>query len=265
MRLWILSDLHLEQSRWDLPQPRPDFDVLVAAGDIHDPASDGVRWLAERVKKPVVYVPGNHEWYAAHEHFTVADETACAMQLASQSNVHFLMDRSVVIDGVRFLGASLWTDYRLYGTPATSMKAAAEMMNDHRFIFPAAGSTPLTPSKAREWHETSRRWLEDQLLPGVFEGTTVVVTHHLPHERSIASRYVGDALNPAFCSDLGDLVERSGAAVWVHGHTHVSFDYQAGSTRVVCNPKGYGPVRDGGRYENAGFDPRRVIEIEPAI
>jgi len=65
MRIWILSDLHIEQCCWDLPNPAPDFDVLIAAGDIHDPLSDGVRWLAERAKgRLVIYVPGNHEWYA---------------------------------------------------------------------------------------------------------------------------------------------------------------------------------------------------------
>ena len=48
MRIWILSDLHIEQSKWDIPVPAPDYDVLIAAGDIHTPLSDGVRWLAER-------------------------------------------------------------------------------------------------------------------------------------------------------------------------------------------------------------------------
>jgi len=65
MRVWILSDLHIEQCRWDLPDPAPNFDLLIAAGDIHDALSDGVRWLAERANgRPVIYVPGNHEWYA---------------------------------------------------------------------------------------------------------------------------------------------------------------------------------------------------------
>lgn len=63
MKLWILSDLHIEQSLWDLPAAWPGHDVLVAAGDIHF-AVGGVRWLAERsFGKPVIYVPGDHEWY----------------------------------------------------------------------------------------------------------------------------------------------------------------------------------------------------------
>ena len=75
MRLWILSDLHIEQSSWDVPVAVPDYDVLIAAGDIHDPLSDGVRWLAERAGgHPVIYVPGNHECYAHSRRFTAADE-----------------------------------------------------------------------------------------------------------------------------------------------------------------------------------------------
>ena len=27
--------------------------------------------------------------------------------------------------------------------------------------------------------------------------------------------------------------------LWVHGHTHSSFDYNIHGTRVVCNPRGY--------------------------
>jgi Icc-related predicted phosphoesterase len=89
----------------------------------------------------------------------------------------------------------------------------------------------------------------------------VVVTHHLPHPGSIHPRFADDALTPAFCSDLSELVESSGAVLWVHGHTHESCDYVAGGTRVVCNPKGYGPIRQGGRYENMNFDPGLAIEI----
>jgi 3',5'-cyclic AMP phosphodiesterase CpdA len=83
MRLWILSDLHIEQSSWDVPDTEPEYDVLIAAGDIHDPLSDGVRWLAERAGgHPVIYVPGNHEWYAHSRRFTVADEAKRGQDLA---------------------------------------------------------------------------------------------------------------------------------------------------------------------------------------
>lgn len=264
MRLWIFSDIHIESCRWGLPEPRPEHDVIIAAGDIHNPASMAVRWLAEHSKgKPVIFVPGNHEWYASREPFTVEAERSRAAALASELGIHMLMDQTVIIDGVRFLGASLWTDYALYETPERSMLIAAQMMNDHRLIYPDVGNGPLRPKQARDWHVASRTWLAAEVArPSLGQwDRTVVVTHHMPHLKSIAAQYFGDPLNPAFCSDLSDLVEGGGAALWVHGHTHTSCDHVAGCTRVVCNPKGYGPSRSGGRIENIDFDPWFVVEV----
>ncbi|MFZ4685427.1 MAG: metallophosphoesterase [Hyphomonadaceae bacterium] len=115
MRLWILSDLHIESCRWKLPDPRPEYDVLIAAGDIFTPASSGVDWLSRRARgKPVIYVPGNHEWYSPNHLNNVAQETERAELLAAERGIHWLNEGAVMIDGVRFLGATLWTDYRLY-------------------------------------------------------------------------------------------------------------------------------------------------------
>lgn len=261
MRIWIFSDLHIEQCHWDLPNPTPDFDLLIAAGDIHDPLSDGVRWLAERANgRPVVYVPGNHEWYAHRQRFTIDEETERATALADELGIHLLLDAEVEIAGIRFLGSTLWTDYQIFGGGTLYMRHAKRWMNDHRVIYPTEIGKPLDPSEALEWHLQSRAWLDERLRTE-FSGTTVVVTHHLPHPRSIHPRFANDPLTPAFCSDLSVLVEGSGAALWVHGHTHTSCDYIAGTTRVVCNPKGYGPQSPGGRSENGQFDENLVIEI----
>jgi 3',5'-cyclic AMP phosphodiesterase CpdA len=261
MRIWILSDLHIEQSDWDIPDPAPEYDVLIAAGDIHDPLSEGVRWLAEHAAdRPVIYVPGNHEWYAYRHPFTMSDESKRGQALAERLGIYLLQDAAINIDGVRFLGSTLWTDYALYGNPVAAMRYAQRAMNDHRLIFPNELGQPFTPEDALRYHRRSLVWLNEALrVP--FDGKTVVVTHHLPHPKSIHPGYAGDFLNPAFCSDLSGLVEGSGAALWVHGHTHTSCDYAAGTTRVVCNPKGYGPVQSGGRFENPEFDAGLILDI----
>lgn len=262
MKLWILSDLHIEGCVWDMPSPAPDYDVLIAAGDIHDPASRGVEWLAERSNgKPVIYVPGNHEWYAHRQPFTVKSETKAARGRAADLGVHFLMDEAVVIDGVRFLCATLWTDWELSGNSAAAMGYAAMGMNDHIVIYPEEVGRALSPRLSQSWHLASRYWLAEELPKTGDWDTTVVVTHHLPHPRSVAEEYKNSPLNPAFASDLSELVEGCGAALWVHGHTHHSCDYVAGSTRVVCNPKGYGPRAEGAPIENKGFDPKLVVEV----
>jgi len=246
MKLWILSDLHIESCVWDMPMPAPDYDVMIAAGDIHDPASMGVEWLAERSNgKPVIYVPGNHEWMAPRRSFSIQAEIKTARRHAAKHGVHFLMDEAVVIDGVRFLGATLWT----------------VAMPDHSEIFVDEFGSLLSPRQTLEWHRASRTWLEAELPKTGDWDNTVVVTHHLPHPRSVALRYKDSPLSPAFVSDLSELVENCGAALWVHGHTHDSFDYHAGSTRIVCNPKGYGPKALGAPIENKSFDPMLVLTI----
>ena len=203
--------------------------------------------------------PATTNGNAYRQPFTMIDESKRGQELANRLGIHLLQDAEFIIDGVRFLGSTLWTDYALDGNPAAAMRYAQRAMNDHRLIFPRELGQPFTPEDALRYHKQSLLWLGDALrLP--FDGKTVVVTHHLPHP-TVHPGYAGDLLNPAFCSDLSGLVEGSGAALWVHGHTHTSCDYVAGATRVVCNPRGYGPVRSGGRIENPEFDAELALEI----
>lgn len=260
-RLWIFSDLHAEQSLWVMLPTPIDIDVIVAAGDIHSPATRSVETLADLAgDRPVVFVPGNHEWYASRAPFGVDSETARARHAARKLGVHFLMDEEVEVAGIRFLGATLWTDFAIHGTPEASMNLAARGLNDFRYIHPVEGGPRLRPEDTVVWHRASRAWLADRLAAGSAV-PTVVVTHHLPHPRSVATRYRGDALTPAFASDLSDLVEGGGAALWIHGHTHTGCDYVAGTTRVVCNPKGYGPITIGGLIENPHFNSNLILEV----
>jgi Icc-related predicted phosphoesterase len=104
-------------------------------------------------------------------------------------------------------------------------------------------------------HETSKAWLVNELRR-TFKGPTVVVTHHLPATLSIASQYKNDPLNPAFASNLEDVIEMHQPDLWIHGHTHVACDYEIYGTRVVCNPRGY-PSESTGK----GFTPGLVVEI----
>lgn len=262
MKLWILSDIHIEQSSWDLPYPPPDYDVLIAAGDIHAPLAEGVRWLADRSGgKPVIYVPGNHEWYTTYRRrFTIEEEADSAASLAVDTNVHLMIDRTVIIGGVRFIAATLWTDFELDGDAAASMAYAGDGMTDYFVCYKGEIPSLLRPADTAAWHAKSVAFIKRELAAG-FDGPTVIVTHHSPHPRSIHPKYAGSKVNPAFSSDLSSFVESCGAALWIHGHMHDCFDYVVGGTRVVCNPKGYGPRTPNGRIENAAFDARLVIEI----
>ncbi|MCG6122930.1 MAG: metallophosphoesterase [Microvirga sp.] len=251
MKLWVLSDLHLPFGDIDLC-PR-DADVLVCAGDVGKSCADSVRWLAERVPDmPVVFVAGNHEFYRGYYAEGLAEGRE---QAARHQHVHFLHEDGAVIGGVRFLGATLWTDYRAEGHQAMAMMHARDKMNDYRAIkgFRKKPWQRFTPEVAHALHQQSVGFLACAMAEP-FDGPTVVLTHHAPHRGSVAPQYQGDLLNAAYYSDLGGLIESTRPEVWVHGHMHAQSDYEVGATRIVANPRGY-------PNENPRFDPELVVEL----
>lgn len=253
MRLNILSDLHLRQG--GLVPPRTSADAVILAGDVARP-EQAIAWARE-FHRPVIYVPGNHEFYGSSLPATLAQ----LQSLAIGTDVQVLDRQVLVLDGVRFLGATLWTDFKLVGEGAVRERAIAEaarLVRDFSVIDsterPGTKFTPLESIRVFRQHA---EWLR-QKLAEPFAGPTVVVTHHAPSPRSIHPRFVGSLLNGAFVSDLERLMGGNRVVLWVHGHTHDSFDYTVRDTRVLCNPRGY--ARDGVN-ENAFFDPRLVVDV----
>jgi Icc-related predicted phosphoesterase len=254
VRVRLLSDLHLEFGAWD--PPAVDADVVVLAGDIWK-RDQGLRWASRHFPpERTIVLAGNHEHYGQLYQDVMADCRTTAAELGC----HFLENDTVVLEGVRFIGATLWTDFALNGDGGLQMRSmdlAQEMMNDFHLIQWREGEQLrlFQPRDAARLHHASRRFLEAQLAER-FSGPTVVVTHYLPHRTSIAERFIGSDLNPAFCSDLSALIEEAQPALWLHGHSHDSCDHRVGKTRVVCNPRGYHP-----HELNPDFDSNLVIEI----
>ena len=117
-------------------------------------------------------------------------------------------------------------------------------------MMQAKGFNPANPSPTM--HQQSRLFIDSVLKADPIK--TVVVTHHLPHARSIPPRFEGDLLNAAYASDLSAVIASGRPALWVHGHTHDSCDYMVGDTRVVANPRGYDD-------ENVRFDPALTLRV----
>ncbi|MCK6429890.1 MAG: metallophosphoesterase [Burkholderiaceae bacterium] len=250
MKIQILSDLHLTVAPMEVP--RTAADVAVLAGDIARPRQ-AIEW-ALGFPQPVVYVPGNHEYYGGALSAVAAELRA----LARGTHVHVLDEDALELGGVRFVGATLWTDFLLFDDPRACEEASAaatRLIADFKRIAVEAGE-PFTPEHSRLLCRRAAGWLSQQLAKRV--RPTVVVTHHAPSARSVEPKYAGSPLNAAFVSNLDALVERSGADLWIHGHTHYPVDYAIGATRVFSNPRGY--ARDG-MPENARFDPYCVVEI----
>lgn len=261
MKLLVLSDLHVEEAPF--VAPRVDADVVVLAGDLHNGA-EAVRWARRAFPdRPLVQIAGNHEFYDG-EYGAVL---RALRETAADEGVHFLENEATVLGGVRFLGCTLWTDHRVLEAPgrrpvmdaASAMAASRRANPDFSAIRLGAPPHAFSPEDAARLHETSKAWLDAELaLP--FDGTTVVVTHHLPSWLSVNPLFASSPSNAAFVSDLDPLVER--CDLWIHGHTHASCAYRIGRARVVCNPRGY-PARKAGppAFENPGFDPGLVVDL----
>lgn len=268
MRIWYFSDWHLEHhqvpERMVTENGFPDADVCVVPGDMHRGDLE-VAFLGEVVssRMPVVMTAGNHSFYGQ----SMPDmRRAMATEAQRFPDLHLLDPGCVEIDGVRFVGGTMWTDYALLGDAMRplAMREAALSLNDHRTILngPAddVDARPWSPADALAEHEKEIAFVEDSLsMP--FSGPTVVVSHHGPHPNSVHERFRGPAyarLNAAFVSDLSRIIEKHAPALWIHGHIHDSVDYRVGETRICANPRGYQLPKGA---ENALYDPLKVVEI----
>lgn len=259
MRLLILSDLHHELWKSYAPRIDPSLsrpDAVILAGDINT-GTNAVEWAAQTFSGiPVLYVHGNHEAYGRNLE-DVQEEIEAAATLTE--NVHFLNCGEYRVGNVRFLGATLWTDFRLFGEDGrqAAMRAAEAVMLDYKRISVTSKEyRKLRAADTIQFHAMHRSWLTHK-LGEPFNGKTVIITHMAPSMRSIAERYASDPVSAAYASRLDDLASQ--ADVWVHGHMHDSFDYQIGKCRVVCNPCGY--MTRGGGIENGRFDTNFIFEL----
>ena len=234
---------------------------MVFAGDIGRPITAAIRWIEQQLRgplkgRPVIFVPGNHEFY----HDEIYSALRAGRELTEQTGIHMLAPGCIVLGGVRFIGATLWTDFNLFGKSRAARLAARHGMNDHRLIqiVDNGKRTVFTPEHAAATHRSELAFITKHLSEP-FGGSTVVVSHHAPHPRSVRPMFRGDQLAPAFCSDLTPVIERLQPTLWVHGHDHGSHDYCVGETRILSNQAGY-PKRSGAR-ENPSFNPRLIVEV----
>jgi predicted phosphodiesterase len=255
MKLWILSDLHLEINTHTPIYNTLEYDVAVIAGDYHKTTKVISHAMSNIGRtKPIVMVAGNHEHYFEN---SVPHNIAKLQTNALNTNVSFLENSTAIIDGVRFIGATLWTDYNLYNDYKTHSDFAHLNMNDFYTIL-GNNSYRLTPAEVSFYFKCSFEYIKTELQKPHF-GKTVVITHHLPSHLSIHAQYANSPLNPSFASDCKELLDLQ-PDFWIHGHTHTSVNYMYGKTRVLCNPRGYYNLhRD--KYENSEFNPKFVIEI----
>jgi predicted phosphodiesterase len=248
MKIFYASDLHIEYeaNRDALRFDGLDADVAILAGDIGAGVA-GIEWAAEVFDIPVIYVMGNHEFYNHNYHQLRRD----ARKSAEALGVHLLDKDVVVLDGVRFAGCTLWTDYLANRDPALAKEIAARVMPDH-FCIHVSEEALWTPEDAFGAHRDCVEWLEQQ------SAIDVVVTHHCPSLAAIGGRHPQNEYTPLFISALDDLITEVNAKAWVFGHTHCCVDVTHDSgTRIVSNQHGY-PEED---QAEIGWNPLVTLHI----
>jgi Icc-related predicted phosphoesterase len=249
MKLHVLSDLHVEFG--DFAVPDVGADAVVMAGDTHV-GNRGLRWVLDQdLNLPVIYVLGNHEFYREKFPALIGN----VQKGAAGTNVHVLENDVVELGGFRFFGATLWSDMDLFGDVLAAMAAAARGVNDYHQIRSSYSNQRLSPEETVAWHRQSVNKLIEFLESGDPE-RSIVVTHSCPSIQSIPERFQDHRLAPAFASNMEDIILDYQPRLWIHGHTHDSFDYTIGKTRIVCNPRGYVP-----NASNPEFDPGLTIKL----
>lgn len=251
------------------PLPTDKDTVLLLPGDIGvfyrytDTIGSVLAATAARFRH-VLYGYGNHEYYNS---CVWGAERRFWKDKVLPKNVTVLQDGYKIIDGVVFIGATLWTS--LHDANERAVEAARRNMNDYRLIkagryHPDADAymirmmAPVTPHHTMESHHESVRYIFDTCRRfRAKKRKVVVMTHHLPSLLSVHPQYAGSPLNPAFYSELAPEIEKDGPDFWFHGHTHNSFAYDLRSTRVICNPYGYHDTWD----QNGTYDPTLLLEI----
>jgi Calcineurin-like phosphoesterase len=259
MNIQLLSDLHLEANPGFVAQPAPGADVLVLAGDVgsYQRRRDGTRmaepdWGLRRFSPlpehagwpvPVLFVPGNHEYDA----LDVDDAHARLRATCERLGIVWLEREVVEMQGVRFVGTTLWSDYdALAGVPGAAEPLAQALKQRHK-AFRAANfylekmasqrhGVLFDAAAMREEGLRCQSWLRAALAQS-FDGPTVVVTHFAPSLQSADPRYGHTPGTAGFCNALDDLLPQ--ADLWLHGHLHCAHDYRVGRCRVVANPLGY--------------------------
>jgi predicted phosphodiesterase len=270
MKIALASDLHLEFGDINLKNEE-NAEVLILSGDImiaqdlhdhphmdYDPYTSGA--LADLGRRQqtalrfrdflkrcsfqfphVIYVAGNHEFY--HGKF-VGSLQDLRNECGKYPNVYFMEDDMRTIGDITFIGSTLWTDMNK-GDPLT-LHAVADMMNDYRIIrHDGHGYSKLRPAHTAARHRRSVEYIRT-VIEGLFDEKFVVVGHMSPSKMSTHPRYQNDTLmNGAYSSDLSEFIlDHPQIKLWTHGHTHHKFDYMIGSTRIVCNPRGYEGYED---------------------
>lgn len=262
-KIRLMSDIHLEFSGsfdhvWT-PHEEDKEHILLLAGDIGKgmQARHFIEALCSNFRY-VLYTCGNHEFYdQADYHGVIRDwrdysNDGSVLVDKGPDNFYFLYNDYVILDGIKFIGGTMWTS--LDDGDVMTMAAAHRIMNDYACI--RTNGKLISPDFTVKEHDLFIDFLLKE-WEKPFDGKIVVMTHHSPGNELRRKGHRQDRVGSAYFADLEQMIGyHNKATLWVHGHTHRSWDYMINETRVVCNPYGYYNYST-----NPEFDSNLIIEI----
>lgn len=267
MFIRVFSDIHLEFGRnYKIPSPQNFFiselptdkeTILCLAGDICSIESNRFHEsflnaeLVDRFKK-VLYVPGNHEYYNG----SLMRTDDKLQEYCDKHGITFMQKKSLEIDDVVFISATLWTN--LTNVHPFNLFKIAQNINDYKKIRIGPSAKPylknLTTSYADSLHKNHLKFIDNELYVYA-DRKCVVMTHHAPSYQCINEYYRQNSdFNNAYYSDLDQLILQYQPELWISGHSHRTYDFNIEKTRLINNSVGY-------PGEMTGFDPDLVIAI----
>ncbi|UYM17963.1 metallophosphoesterase [Endozoicomonas euniceicola] len=264
------SDLHNEMQDHSLiDEPKvissDKADIFVLAGDIHN-GIESIQYaksVAKKHNKPVIFIAGNHEYYG---HDLIETEKILRKESSSEENVYFLEKDSIVLNNIRFLGCTLWSNFELYeqvipGSKAFCMAWSEGRINDFSKI--TMNNRAISSGDMENLNQDCMQWLQKEFLMP-HSGPTVVITHFAPVPDCVDEKWKKEPpefneLSPYFVNNLTEFITTWQPDFWFYGHTHSNICLKIGKTQIISNQKGYPSEED-----STGYRPDMLIKVNSA-
>ena len=114
MKIRIMSDIHNDVN-YNYPFKLADMDKFtIVAGDISGSRYDTIKWVNDNMRNGII-IGGNHSGYSDNNVSLQLIHKELSEYYKVNDNVSYLENAYKMIDDIVFIGATLWTDFKLYG------------------------------------------------------------------------------------------------------------------------------------------------------